>query len=83
MGLACLVSCFAKRSALAQEIPALIELDLNGRQASVFGGVTRPSFKQTVLFRHEMLNVFQYRSIVSLVCHVISFRSGTDGPRLR
>ena len=83
MGLACLVSRFAKRPALAQEIPALIEFDLDGRQPIAFGGVERPLFKKPVLFGDEVLNVFQYRSIVSLVCHVISFRLGTDGPRLR
>jgi hypothetical protein len=37
------VPCFPKRPALAQEIPALIEINLEGRQPPALGGVRRSS----------------------------------------
>jgi hypothetical protein len=66
------VSRFAKRPALAQEVPALVQLDLDCLQTMALVGVERSLFKKLVLFGDEVLNVAQNRSIVFWVFHFVS-----------
>src|SRR5438552_8639941 len=65
----------SQRAALAQKIPALIELDLYGGKPARFGIVERCAVEQLVLFADELLNVAQDRCLVLFVCHSISFLS--------
>ena len=55
--LARVVSHFAQCPTLTQQVPVLIQLDLNSRQPFAVGRVQRSSFKEAVLFGDEVLNV--------------------------
>ena len=70
-----IVACLSQRAALAQEVPALIELDLYRGKPPRFGVVKRCAVEQLVLFANELLNMGEYRCFVSVVCHSISFLS--------
>jgi hypothetical protein len=73
VSLARLVSRFAKRPALAQQVPALVQLDLDRCQATALGGVKRTPLKKAVLFGDEVLNVRQDGSVISPLFHAVSF----------
>jgi hypothetical protein len=57
----------ASGSALAQQIPALIELDLDFLQTLLFIVRKRASLEKLVLFINKALNVIHHALI--LVCH--------------
>ena len=50
----------AERTPLPQQIPALIELDLDFRQMPALGGALRTPFEQPVLFGNEALDLGQH-----------------------
>ena len=67
--LAWVVSCFPKRAALPQDVPALVELYLNGCQPIRLGGVESSFFEQVVLLFDKAFYMSQNACIVSLIVH--------------
>jgi len=66
------MSRFAKCPPLAQEVPALVQLDLDRLQPVALVGIERSLFKKPMLFPDQALNVGQDRYIVFLVFHGVS-----------
>src|SRR5262249_28227318 len=64
----------AQRTALSQQIPTLVEFDLDGGQSPAFGGIERSFVEQAVLFSDEVLNVGQHGCVFRLVFHKVSVR---------
>src|SRR5260221_14766846 len=60
---------FAQRAPLAQQVPALIQLRLQVRQALAFAVGKRLLFKEAVLFGSKALDMGQNRCVFSLVFH--------------
>src|SRR5437762_3063518 len=65
----------AKRAALAQQVPALIELDLYRGEPTRLHVVERCAVEQFVLFADELLNMGEDRCLAWFVCHLHSFLS--------
>jgi hypothetical protein len=65
-------TCFARRPALAEQIPTLVEFDLDRGKPLGFGRVQRSLVEQTMLFDDELLNVAEYPHFVCLICHANS-----------
>jgi hypothetical protein len=59
----------AQGAALAQQIPALIELDPDLRQPLPIGFKVPPPLVQSVLLLHETLNVVQNRLVFGSIFH--------------
>jgi hypothetical protein len=59
----------AEGAALAQEVPALIQFDLDFREPLPIGFVERPMFVQSVFLCDKTLNVIEDRLIFDLVVH--------------
>src|SRR5438105_12072527 len=59
----------AQRAALAQQIPALIELGLHLREALAFLGRELASLKKAVLFADEVLYMCEYGCVLFRLGH--------------
>jgi len=70
MRLAHVLSRFTKRAPLAQQVPALIELDLYFLEPASLGFLKRSAFEQLVLFRDQLLNVMKYGGVAALLFHL-------------
>src|SRR3954467_15475437 len=66
----------AQRAALAQQIPALIELGLHLREALAFLGRELATLEQAVLFADEVLDMREYGCVLFRLDHGCS--SGID-----
>lgn len=75
MGRAHVTSCFAQCTTLAQEVPALVELDLDRGEPPALGIVARALLEQTMLFSDKILDVREYGYVLRRVVHVGDFRS--------
>src|SRR2546426_12697154 len=60
---------FAQGAPLAQKIPALIQLDLDLCQALALVRSELALLEQPVLFGHQLLDMSEYRHILSLLFH--------------
>jgi len=78
VGRAHVASCFAQRATLAQEVPALVELDLDRGEAPALGIVERALLEQTMLFRDEVLDVREDGYVLWRVVHVGAFRCAAE-----
>jgi hypothetical protein len=62
-------SCITQGLALAQEIPTLIQLDIDFRKPGALGVGKVRVFEQAMLLRGELLNVLQDGSVSCFVFH--------------
>ena len=69
MRLARVASRGAKRAALPQQIPTLIQLDLDFPEMFAFGVREHPLFVQAVFFRDKLLDMIQHRLIFGFLFH--------------
>jgi len=72
MRLTRIATCLANGAALPQQIPALIELDLDRRQPLACGWVKRSTLEKLVLFRDQVLDMRQNHFLFSLIFHEMS-----------
>lgn len=69
MRLAFVATGLGERAALAQKVPALVELDLDGGESPAFGSIERSLVEQAMLFGDELLNVGQYGRVFRTLFH--------------
>ncbi len=68
----------AKGTALAQEVPALIQFDLDLREPFTIGFGVRPLLVQSVFLCHKVLNMIEDRLIFDLILHESLLPRGCD-----
>ena len=68
----------AKSTSLAQEVPALIQFDLDLREPFTIGFVVRPLLVQSVFFCDKALNMIEDRLIFDLILHESLLQRGCD-----
>ena len=62
---------FAQRTPLTQQVPALIQFDLNVSQAFAAFRSKRPLFEKPVLFSYQALNMGEYGLVLAIFFHGI------------
>ena len=62
---------FAQRAPLTQQVPALVQFDLNVSQAFAALGSKRLVLEKPVLFSHQALNMGEYGLVLARFFHGI------------
>jgi len=68
----------AKGTPLAQEVPALIQFDLDFREPITIGLGVFPLLEQSVFLCHKVLNMIEDRLIFDLILHESLLPRGCD-----
>jgi len=68
----------AKGTSLAQEVPALIQFDLDLREPLTIGLVECPLLVQSVFLCDKVLNMIEDRLIFALILHESLLQRGCD-----